>query len=84
MAPQTKDLQYKDAMAQLQGIVRRVESSEVDVDELAAAIRSANELITVCRAKLRSAEDEVAKALDDMRQGGVVDVEEDEMTEQVS
>ena len=72
-ATTTKELQYKEAMAQLQGIVRRVESAEVDVDELATAIREANELITLCRAKLRSAEDEVNKALEDMRQGGTAE-----------
>jgi len=59
-------MQYKEAMVQLQSIVRRVESAEVDVDELATAVRDANKLIAVCRQKLRSAEDEVGKALGDL------------------
>ena len=71
-------MQYKEAMTQLQTIVRRVESSEVDVDELATAVRDANKLIAVCRQKLRSAEDEVAKALDDLRDGSSVNEDEEE------
>ena len=62
-------MQYKEAMQQLQTIVRRVEGSEVDVDELADSVRRANYLILECRRKLRSAEDEVSKALDDLRAG---------------
>ncbi len=62
-------MQYKEAMQQLQTIVRRVEGSEVDVDELADSVRRANALIVECRRKLRSAEDEVSKALDDLRAG---------------
>ena len=62
-------MQYKEAMQQLQSIVRRVESSEVDVDELADSVRRANALILACRQKLRSAESEVGKALGDLRAG---------------
>ena len=60
-------MKYKEAMTELQTIVRRVEGAEVDVDELAGAVRSANALITECRQKLRSAEEEVAKALEDLQ-----------------
>ena len=60
-------MQYKEAMQQLQTIVRRVEGSDVDVDELADSVRRANALIVECRRKLRSAEDEVGKALGDLR-----------------
>jgi exodeoxyribonuclease VII small subunit len=63
-------MQYKEAMTELQTIVRRVEGSEVDVDELATAVRAANKLIAECRQKLRNAEEEVAKALEDMRTSG--------------
>jgi exodeoxyribonuclease VII small subunit len=67
MAAETKEMHYKDALEQLQAIVRKVETSSVDVDELADAIRNANELVKVCKTKLRTAETEVQKALDDMR-----------------
>ncbi len=57
---------YKDAMSELQKIVRQVESAEVDVDELATAVRDANRLVSICRQKLKSAETEVARALEDV------------------
>jgi exodeoxyribonuclease VII small subunit len=60
-------MKYKEAMTQLQTIVRKVETAEVDVDELANAVRDANKLIALCREKLRNAETEVEKALDDLR-----------------
>lgn len=54
---------YKEALKELQMIVARVEGAEIDVDELAPAIRRANELIALCRSKLREAEQEVEHAI---------------------
>jgi exodeoxyribonuclease VII small subunit len=60
-------MQYKEALQQLQAIVRKVEAAEIDVDELADGLKEANALIQLCRQKLRSAEAEVTRAIEDMR-----------------
>lgn len=54
---------YTDAFEELQGIVHEIEVGEVTVDELAAKIKRASQLITVCKAKLTASEEEVDKLL---------------------
>lgn len=54
---------YTDAFEELQGIVHEIEVGEVTVDELAAKIKRASQLISVCKAKLTASEEEVDKLL---------------------
>jgi exodeoxyribonuclease VII small subunit len=46
-------------MQELEAILRRVESEEVDVDRLATELERAAELLELCRGKIRRAELEV-------------------------
>lgn len=61
-----KDFNYKKAVEEIESIITRIENGEPDVDELAALVKRANELILKCQEKLRSASDLVNKTLDDM------------------
>ncbi len=54
---------YVDAFNELQQIVLEIESGEINVDDLATKIKRASELITICKAKLSSSEEEVQKLL---------------------
>lgn len=54
---------YTDAFEELQSIVHEIEIGEVTVDELAAKIKRAAQLITICKAKLTASEEEVDKLL---------------------
>lgn len=54
---------YIDAFNELQQIVANIETGDVNVDELAAKIKRASELITVCKAKLVASEEEVERLL---------------------
>ena len=58
-----KELNYSEAMAEIESILGRFDSEEFDVDTLAAQVKRATELIRLCREKLRKAEDEVVQAL---------------------
>jgi len=53
---------------ELEKIVADIESEEVDVDLLAEKIKRAAFLITFCKGKLRTAEDEVKKVLSEMEE----------------
>jgi len=53
---------------ELEKIVAEIESEEVDVDVLAEKIKRASFLITFCKGKLRTAEDEVKKVLSEMEE----------------
>lgn len=52
-------LGFNEAMEELEGILRSIESEEVDVDRLAAGLQRAAQLLEVCRGKIRRAEVEV-------------------------
>jgi exodeoxyribonuclease VII small subunit len=47
---------YAAALAELDGILRELEGSDVDVDHLAERVARASELIRLCRAKISTAQ----------------------------
>lgn len=59
---------FRQAIDELETILRRIESEEVDIDRLAAEVARATELVDLCRTKLRRAEvqvTEIVQKLDD-------------------
>lgn len=60
-----KQLTYSDAIAEIEVIVDRMENGELDIDELTANVKRVAELLTFCKAKLKSTEEEVQKILKD-------------------
>ena len=59
---------YRDAIEELEIILRALETDAVDVDDLTARVERSAELIRLCRRKLRHAEaslDHVFDTLDD-------------------
>ena len=59
-----KELTYAEAMAELEKILGRLRSEEMNVDGLAAEVKRATELIASCKARLRKAEADVNKVLE--------------------
>ncbi|HXU44168.1 MAG TPA: exodeoxyribonuclease VII small subunit [Thermoanaerobaculia bacterium] len=57
---------FRAAMDELEAILERIESEEIDVDELAAELRRATELLELCRAKIRKAEVEVTQIVQNL------------------
>ncbi len=56
---------YTEAMKRLENIVSRIESNELDIDELGENLKEAQKLIKYCRDKLYKADAEIKKMLDD-------------------
>ena len=56
-----KELTYAEAMAEIEKILGRLRSEEMNVDGLAAEVKRATELIASCKARLREAEADVNK-----------------------
>jgi len=54
-------LSFRVAMEELEAILERIEGEEIDVDELAAELRRATQLLELCRGKIRKAEVEVTQ-----------------------
>ena len=69
---------YIDAFNELQQIVADIETGEVNVDDLAAKIKRASELISICKAKLVASEEEVDRLLRNLSS----EVEEDLSSEE--
>lgn len=59
-----KMMTYAEAMAEVDRILEKFRSEEMSVDDLAADVKRATELIAVCRERLHKAEEEVKKALE--------------------
>lgn len=57
-----KNLTYNQAVAELEDILRKMQSDACDIDSLAAMTRRATELLTECRRRL-TATDEELKAI---------------------
>ena len=54
-------LKYEEALSQLETIVRKMESNEYDIDELAVQLKTAQQLIKFCKDKLTTTEAELQK-----------------------
>ena len=58
-----KETKYEEAMAELQDIVRRIENDELDIDQMTAQLKRAQELIKLCKDKLTKTDEEIKKIL---------------------
>ncbi len=60
---QKKDINYEEAVGQLEEIARKMENGEFGIDELATQLKKAQQLIKLCNDKLRSTDEEIRKIL---------------------
>ena len=56
-----ENLKYEESFAQLQDIVRKMESDEYSIDEIAVQLKTAQQLIKFCKDKLTKTEEEIQK-----------------------
>lgn len=54
---------YAEAIKRLEGIVARIESNELDIDQLGENLKEAQKLIAFCRDKLYKADTEIKMML---------------------
>ncbi len=60
-----KDIKYEEAVRRLEDIVDRMESGDMDIDTLGEQLKTAKELMKLCKDKLTKADEEVRKILDE-------------------
>ena len=58
-----KETKYEAAYAELQEIVRKMEGEEMDIDQMAEAVKRAQELIKLCKDKLTKTDENIRKIL---------------------
>lgn len=57
---------YADAFEELQRIVSEIEEGQISVDELSEKVKRAAQLITICKTKLSTTEEDVNRILKDL------------------
>jgi exodeoxyribonuclease VII small subunit len=60
----TDPFSYDKAITRIEAIVSQLEESDKSIDELAALVKEASSLVKACKRKLRTTEDDIAKAFD--------------------
>ena len=55
----SESIKYEEALAQLEAIVRKMETNEYTIDELTVQLKTAQQLIKICREKLTKTEAEL-------------------------
>ena len=60
-----QEIKYEEAVAQLEAIVRRMETGELNLDSLADELKKAHKLIKMCKDKLTKTDEEIKKMLEE-------------------
>ena len=66
MSPAPSEPGYSDAMAELERILAELEGDDLDVDVLADRVQRAAELLTLCRARITRAQEDVDRIVTDL------------------
>jgi exodeoxyribonuclease VII small subunit len=57
---------YREAVAEMEEILEKIESGELDVDELAAKVKRVSQLLKYCKEKLGTTEKEIQEIISEM------------------
>jgi exodeoxyribonuclease VII small subunit len=63
-----KKLSYQDALDEIEDILEKIESNELDIDDLAEKVKRVSFLLKFCKDKLQKTNEEVEKILSDMEE----------------
>ena len=55
---------YEEAVSQLEEMVKKMESGELDIDMMSTELKNAQQLIKLCKDKLTKTEEEIKKILE--------------------
>lgn len=58
------NIKYEEAVRKLEGIVRRLENDELGIDQLTTELKTAKQLIKLCKDKLTKTDEEIKKILE--------------------
>ncbi|MDD7597712.1 MAG: exodeoxyribonuclease VII small subunit [Prevotella sp.] len=61
----TKEINYEEAVRQLENIVQRMENEELDIDELTTELKNAQKLIKLCKGRLTKVDADIKKILEE-------------------
>lgn len=59
-----KEIKYEEAVRQLEAIVNKMEDGELDIDSMVAQLKQAQELVKLCKQKLKRTDNEIQNLLE--------------------
>ena len=59
-----KEIKYEEAVHKLEATVDKMERGELDIDSMAAQLKEAQELVKLCKQKLKRTDNEIQKLLE--------------------
>lgn len=62
----SKDPTYGEAMSEIEEILEKIETGELDVDALTEKVKRVASLLDICRKKLKTTEAEIQKVIEGM------------------
>ena len=65
----SKDQSYGEAITEIEEILEKIETGELDVDELTAKVKRVARLLDICKKKLKTTEKEIQKVIDGLEAG---------------
>ena len=69
------DIKYSKAVKRLEEIISKIESEQIDVDDLSARVKEAVDLINLCKKKIEKAELEVRQVVESFEEEAMDDPE---------
>lgn len=64
----TKKFSYKDALEEIESIVQKIETEDIEVDELSQLVKKAANLIKQCKTKLRDTSNELEDIIEKLEE----------------
>ncbi len=61
-----REFSFSEAVVEIEEILKKIESGELDVDKLSVEVKRASELIRQCQKKLRTTEEEINSIFKDL------------------
>jgi len=61
-----KEFSFDEAVVEIEDILKKIESGDLDVDKLSVEVKRASELIKQCQKKLKSTEEEINSIFKDL------------------
>jgi exodeoxyribonuclease VII small subunit len=62
------EISYQDAVREIEETIRKIESGELNVDQLTDKVKRVSVLLEICRKKLKTAEEEIVKIIEEMKE----------------
>jgi exodeoxyribonuclease VII small subunit len=62
------EISYQDAIREIEETIQKIESGELNVDQLTDKVKRVSVLLEICRKKLKIAEEEIVKIIEGMKE----------------